>query len=164
MYGTKFCRTLQHLNLSKPLLHSPIPLLDTNTQPVTIVGGTPIFLVSIPCGGGTTYPYSYFTPPNMHLMPNTPLHPYSPVSVAPSFISTHIYLFGRTFPLRLEEAATVWWLQKLVSNYLVIVLFQQIRSYHNMDKQLFSLLNRFPQKTVVRYQPIWCITTHISFM
>ena len=63
-------------------------------------------------------------------MPITPLHPYSPYFSGTSLVTTHIYLFSITFPLRPNEAATVWWLQKLVFKYLAITTFQHIKSYH----------------------------------
>ena len=85
------------------------PLFDTNTPPLTMVGGTTIFLVGILCGATTT-PSSLFTPPYTPLTSHSALHPYSLVSVAPSLVSTHIYSFGITFSLRPDEVATVWWL------------------------------------------------------
>ena len=79
-----------------------------------------------------SHPYSSLTPPYTSLIPNTPLLPYSPVSVTTSLVSTHIYLFSMAFSLRPDEVATIWWLQRLVSIYVVIALFQQIRIYHNI--------------------------------
>ena len=45
-----------------------------------------------------------------------------------------------TFSIRPDEVATVWWLQKVVYMYFAIALFQQIRSYHNMEKNKVSNL------------------------
>ena len=80
-------------------------------------------------GDSTITPLSFF---HLPAQPLYPIHPYSPVSVMPSLVRTHIYLFSETFSLRPDEVATVWWLQKLVSKYLAIALFQQIRSYRNI--------------------------------
>ena len=77
------------------------------------------------------------------LIPNTSLHLYSPVSVVSSLVSTYIYLFSVTSSLRPDEVATVWWLQKLVYKYLVIALFQQIRSYYNMNTNKVSNLFKY---------------------
>ena len=48
-------------------------------------------------------------------IPNTQtsLTPYSPISVAPSLVSTHFYLCSLTFSLRPDEAASVWRLESL---------------------------------------------------
>ena len=88
--------------------------------------------------GCHNHPHPSFTPPCTPLTPNTP---YAPVSVTPSLVSTHIYLFSITFSLRPGEVATVWWLWKLVSKYHVIALFQQIRRYHIMDTKLVTYSN-----------------------
>ena len=137
MYGTKFYRTLQHFNLKKPT--PPAPTGYQNSTAYNSGGSTTIFLGGIPCGGATITPLSFFTPPHTLLTPNTLQLPNFPVSVVPSLVSTHIYLFSITFALRPDKVATVWSLQKLVSKYHLIALFQQIRSYHIMDSQHVAL-------------------------
>ena len=118
--------------------------------------------VSIPCEGATITPLCFLTPPCTPLIPSMPLHPYSSVSVVPSLVSTHIYLFSITFTLRPDETATVWWLQKLVYNYTVIALFQQIRSYHIMDTNKVSNLFKYSKRclnkkmNMLSLYMIWC--------
>ena len=89
-----------------------------------LLGEPTIFLVSIPFGGATIH------------LPFLPLHPlYSYTPNTPYFSGTifgkyqlFIYLFGLTFSLRPDEVATVWSLQKPVSEELVIALFKLVRS------------------------------------
>ena len=85
-YGFKFYRTLQDSNSSNALSSltpSPSPCCLSTAPLLTIVGGTTICLVNIPCGGAIL---------NLHNLPLHSLHPYSLVLVTPSLVSTN-YLF-----------------------------------------------------------------------
>ena len=58
-------------------------------------------------------PFSHHTPTHTPLIPQTP---YTPISVAPSLVSTHIYLGSLTFSLRPDKVASVWRQWNLVFN------------------------------------------------
>ena len=61
----------------------------------------------------------------------SPLIPqYSPTYTVPSLVSTHIYLISLTFSLGPDEAATVWWLQKLVCDLNAIYFVSVIKEYY----------------------------------
>ena len=47
----------------------------------------------------------------------------------PSLVSTHIYLISLTFSLGPDEAARVWWLQKLVCDLNAIYFVSAIKEY-----------------------------------
>ena len=112
--GTRSCKTHHLFNVNKSSftpLHGPPYSFPTNYS-----GGMHIFLVSIPMWGHLHFTPTYHTPPCTPLIPKTPQLPYSPVPVATSLVSTHIYLGSLTFSLRPDEAASVWRQQKLVLN------------------------------------------------
>ena len=71
-----------------------------------------------------------------------PIHPYSPISVAPSLVGILYILFDLTFSLIPDELATVWWLQRLVSNILWNCFASAYMRYYIMeptnDSNLFS--------------------------
>ena len=80
-----------------------------------------------PCSPTQSHPlYSLLT-----LIPTTPLPPIQKVL---SLVSTHIYLISITFSPGCDEAATVWWLGKLVCDLnALITLFQQSRRTFNRE-------------------------------
>ena len=99
-FGTRYCKTHQLFSLNNPAL---------SLSPITIiVGGMHNFLgkyshVGVPSFTLVT-PYTYPNTPNAQ---NTPIS-YFPISVAPSLVSTHIYLGSLTFSLRPDEVASLW--------------------------------------------------------
>ena len=64
--------------------------------------------------------YSLFIPPST-------AHPLT--YTAPSLVSTYIYLISLTFSLGPDEAATVWWLRKLVYDINAIYFVSAIKEF-----------------------------------
>ena len=79
-----------------------------------------------------------------------PLYPtYPPVLLtyaAPSLVSTHIYLINLTFSLGPDEAATVWWLQKLVCDLNAIYLVSAIKEFILIRIQTKVLIQVFKRQ------------------
>ena len=76
--------------------------------------------------------------PKYSIHPNSP---YTPVSVAPSLVSTHIYLHSLTFSHKPDEAVSVWRLLKLVYyNLDYFALLQHLGRYFNINTKLVSYL------------------------
>ena len=95
-----------------PTISLSSPCWIHTTLLLTMVGGTAIFLVCIPCGDAI-----------LHL-------PILPTSLFPCFSGTifgkyplFIYLFILTFSLGPDEAATVWCMQKPVYELLALLYF-----------------------------------------
>ena len=116
------------------------PLLDTpQLPPNPWLGGTFfILLVSSPNRGASVLPLILPTFP--------PVLPYCLTYIAPSLVSTYFYLISLTFSLGPDEAATVWWLQKLVCDLNAIYFVSAIKesTLIRRDQNFFFGSSSFP--------------------
>ena len=85
-------------------------------------------------GCNITPPHSSFTP----LTLLTPLLPHFSGDIFGKY-PLFIYLVSLTFSLGPDEAATVWWLQKLVCELHAITLFQLPRSLPIINTECYVI-------------------------
>ena len=107
---TRHAGTIAQITQLYLLLHGP------NHPPTTIVGGMCNFIAKC-CPMWGSLPFSsllYHTPHCTSLIPKTPKTPLHPISVAPSLVSSHIYLCILIFSFGPDEVASVWRQQNLV--------------------------------------------------
>ena len=93
------------------LISTPHNKMREQLQLISIISYEAIFLWSIP-------------PSTISIKPqHTPQKlPYTSISVVSSLVCTHFDLHSLRFSLRLDKTASVWRLQKLVSNKLIDLL------------------------------------------